>query len=84
MHEAMTKVVRCSAALWTSTTAKEEAGKCKWEREASRASAGEVEGALWLNVAWLIRLAATHDLIASMWWPSAGVGRPLKAERSSH
>ena len=27
--------------LWTSATAKEEAGKCKWERRASRADAGE-------------------------------------------
>ena len=51
MREVMAEVVRCSAALRTSATAKEEAGKCKWERGASRADAGEVEGVLWLGVA---------------------------------
>ena len=43
-----------------------------------------VEGALWLNVAWLIKPAATCGLIASMRRPSAGVGWPLKAERVGH
>ena len=61
-REATVEVMRCSAALRTSTTAKEEAGKCKWEHGASRADAREGEGALWLNVAWLVRATAMRGL----------------------
>jgi len=48
--------------LRTKADAKEEAVKCKWERGASRADAGEVEGVLWLGVAWLVKAMATRGL----------------------
>ena len=48
--------------LRTEAEAKEEVGKCKWECGVPRANAGEVEGALWLGVAWLVRATVTRDL----------------------
>ena len=62
--------------LWTKAEVKEEAGKCKWEHRASRADAGEIEGALWLGVAWLVRATAMHGFISSMWRPASMASQP--------